>query len=46
MKAALMMENNADLVIRDDVTLGDVGPKDVRVKIGGARSVTRNCSPT
>lgn len=36
MQAALMMENNADLVIRDDVTLGDVGPKDVRVKIGSS----------
>ena len=36
MQAALMMENNADLVIRDDVTLGEVGPKDVRVKIGSS----------
>lgn len=36
MKAAIMMENNADLVIRDDVTLGEVGPKDVRVKIGSS----------
>ena len=36
MQAALMMENNADLVIRDDVTLGDLGPKDVRVKIGSS----------
>jgi S-(hydroxymethyl)glutathione dehydrogenase/alcohol dehydrogenase len=36
MKAALMMENNADLVIRDDVTLGELGPQDVRVKIGSS----------
>ena len=36
MKAALFLERDADLVIRDDITLGDVGPKDVRVKIGSS----------
>ena len=33
MKAALFTELNKDLEIRDDVTLGEMGPKDVRVKI-------------
>ncbi len=33
MKAALFTELNKDLEIRDDVELGDVGVKDVRVKI-------------
>jgi len=33
MKAAVLTELNKDLEIRDDVELGDVGPKDVRVKI-------------
>ena len=36
MKAALIMELNQDLVIRDDIELGEVGPKDVRVKIGSS----------
>ncbi|HIF93549.1 MAG TPA: Zn-dependent alcohol dehydrogenase [Myxococcales bacterium] len=33
MKAAVLTELNKDLEIRDDVTLGEVGPRDVRVKI-------------
>jgi len=36
MKAALILGQNEDLVIRDDITLGAVGPKDVRVKIGSS----------
>jgi S-(hydroxymethyl)glutathione dehydrogenase/alcohol dehydrogenase len=33
MKAAVLTELNKDLEIRDDVELGEVGPRDVRVKI-------------
>jgi S-(hydroxymethyl)glutathione dehydrogenase/alcohol dehydrogenase len=33
MKAAILTELNTDLVIRDDVGLGDLGPGDVHVKI-------------
>ena len=33
MKAALLTEQNKDLEIRDDVELGSIGPKDVRVQI-------------
>jgi S-(hydroxymethyl)glutathione dehydrogenase/alcohol dehydrogenase len=33
MKAAVLTELNKDLEIRDDITLGEVGPRDVRVKI-------------
>lgn len=36
MKAALFTELNKDLEIRDDVELGDVGVKDVRVKIAAS----------
>ncbi len=36
MKAALFTELNADLVIRDDIELGEVGRRDVRVKIGSS----------
>lgn len=33
MKAAILTELNKDLVIRDDVGLGDLGPDDVHVKL-------------
>jgi S-(hydroxymethyl)glutathione dehydrogenase/alcohol dehydrogenase len=36
MKAAVLTELNKDLVIRDDVELGEVGPRDVRVKIASS----------
>lgn len=36
MKAAVLTELNKDLVIRDDVELGAVGPRDVRVKIASS----------
>jgi S-(hydroxymethyl)glutathione dehydrogenase/alcohol dehydrogenase len=33
MKAAILTELNKDLEVRDDITLGDLGPGDVHVKI-------------
>ena len=33
MKAAILTELNKDLVIRDDVGLGDLGPDDVHVQL-------------
>ena len=36
MKAAILTELNKDLEIRDDVTLGDIGPGDVHVKIAAS----------
>ena len=36
MKAALFTEKDQDLVIRDDIELGELGPKDVHVKIGSS----------
>ena len=36
MKAAVLTELNKDLEIRDDVELGELGPRDVRVKIASS----------